>query len=309
MIPDTTRCTTACRVTQTVDKNTKSRDLTTQTGYQFSLRITDDRRGTVILTLREPGSKTAPKIIQRLDNWGWSDFTEAQFLPCGTRHIIWNTFVIWVWHLPQEPSESIECTLLTMTTYAKLSGNLMARRNCRFHSNLTLCDHGNSAIYSLRDFPDEFEQFDFTIETLTNPEHVRLASNNVYFLLAIYNGAKTNPRHQKEILTYVAKYVNSFPDIDSPASKIIDRSTIEEGFWTEEDTNSWDGYDFFLRDLLRTEPPGWHRVPLPVWQPSIARGKISNPIKGYMDKAKLEPKMMDLAILLIDFCLRTAKSQ
>ncbi|KAF9947300.1 hypothetical protein BGZ72_010659 [Mortierella alpina] len=306
---DTTRCTSACLRPHILPEERKPQELVSVSGYRYSIRLTPGRAGGMTLTLQGPDEKEAPKLIQYLRAWGrWTDFEDAYFLPCKTRFLAWSTRMIWVWRLPPDPSNDLRCELLAMrsvTAWKEKDTDL----DWQYQRDVVLCEHGNSVRYYIDpNFgEDKHRYFEFQTQHLMNPEHIRDAVVNVHYLAGLYGESKENPRHQQEILRYMAKYTGCHPDIYNSTYTVFDEILQNASdSWT-----SWIGFDIFLRDLLRTEIGGDKtddENTLP-WYPSVSSGKNLNPIMRVLNKAKLEPKLLDLAVILMDYCLRMAKRE
>ena len=215
--------------------------------------------------------------------------------------------MICVWRLPPDPSKDLKCELLAMRSIS-IWKEKDTDLDWQFQGDVVLCDHGNSVRYYIDSVfgEDKHRYFQFQTQTLMNPEHIRDAIVNIPYLVARYGDSKDNPRHQQEILRYMAKYTRCYTDVYNTTYTVLDE--ILQCCSTE----AWglENGDIFLRHLLRVEIEGVddEENTLP-WYPCLSKEKDLNLLKRVLDKAKLEPRLLDLAVILMDYCLRMAKRE
>ncbi|ORY99578.1 hypothetical protein BCR41DRAFT_215544 [Lobosporangium transversale] len=249
-------------------------------------------RETIILST--PGDDGAPEVIHQANHYGVTESTfKAFFLPCNTRYIVVGEHYIQIWKLP-DANRSV-CELLAMRSIPYGSQqNFEGWLPCQ---PISTCRHRNTIhIGNPEEWmtsPSIAGAFDYSPETLTGQENLEACIQSIPYLIQIY-GASDDQSHQREILSFVLKHINGFPDPHNYTECVI-RSIID-AFDVKE-------CEQFLKELLLFNKDG------PTWIPRRRLGENVNLISFIIKKAEGHPKLASTARIVIDYCCWMAKSQ
>ncbi|KAG0371794.1 hypothetical protein BGX24_001164, partial [Mortierella sp. AD032] len=100
---------------------------------------------------------------------------------------------------------------------------------------------------------------------------------------------------RNEVLRYIGRHINSYPNPDDPTESVLAKICID---WRPE---VYDSFKEFVVELL-SSPHG-------SWAPRNDFDKRSNPLCILLDKTTKQPKAIGLAKVIIDYCIQQAKTE
>ncbi|KAI8605359.1 hypothetical protein EDD21DRAFT_432107 [Dissophora ornata] len=261
-------------------------------------RPTNNTTTAVVITMTDPTSPSSPtqeRMIQSTIHFcSYIGQRAAFFLPGNTRYIILGDYYIQIWKLPTDAV----CELLAMKS-------IIVERDDKFERDddlpyVLVCCHGNTAYFKKhsRTYSKNrlaYTWFDFSEVMLLNSEHADACINSIPFIIGLYR--EVNEDYRKALLQYAVKHINSYPDPHDESRNVISRI-----LWSKK-AEAFAGYSIFLRDLLA------YSDPKPTWFPKAPFKKETNPLSCLLDIARIHPKFLATATVLVDYCARMAKSE
>lgn len=117
--------------------------------------------------------------------------------------------------------------------------------------------------------------------------------DGVITLIDIFRG--TTGACRNEVLRYIGRHINSYPNPDDPTESVLAKISID---WRPE---VYDSFKEFVVELLAS-PHG-------SWAPRNDFDKRSNPLCILLDKTTTQPRAIGLAKVIIDYCIQQAKAE
>ncbi|KAG0271838.1 hypothetical protein BGZ95_000286 [Linnemannia exigua] len=117
--------------------------------------------------------------------------------------------------------------------------------------------------------------------------------DGVITLIDIFRG--TTGATRNEVLRYISRHINSYPNPDDPTESVLAKICID---WRPE---VYDSFKEFVVELL-SSPHG-------SWAPRNDFDKRSNPLCILLDKTTTQPRAIGLAKVIIDYCIQQAKTE
>ncbi|KAG0284580.1 hypothetical protein BGZ98_005869, partial [Dissophora globulifera] len=251
--------------------------------FPYKNDLTEDKA--VLLTVSDSGRK---RIVQKISHFHMQgNQHNAYFLPCKTRYVVEGRYYFQVWKLPTD-FDDLYCELLLMkslsfddfTEYYPWYADV---------GSMKVCTHGKT-IYT------DDSAIELTDEALLSREHAKICLNSIPIICSLYHVIKDS-HHRRALLQYVLKFINSYPDPETPAYNVISR-IIEYRMMKD---NA--GYDHFLKNLIAFNEPNL------TWHPRARYSKGTNPIMPLLVTGKKYSKDISVAKNLVDYCARMAKSE
>ncbi|KAG0075974.1 hypothetical protein BGZ90_009281 [Linnemannia elongata] len=100
---------------------------------------------------------------------------------------------------------------------------------------------------------------------------------------------------RNEVLRYIGRHINSYPNPDDPTESVLAKICID---WR---LKLYDSFKEFVIELLAS--------PYGSWAPRNDFDKRSNPLCILLDKTITQPRAIGLAKVIIDYCIRQAKTE
>ncbi|KAF9908508.1 hypothetical protein EC991_009772 [Linnemannia zychae] len=117
--------------------------------------------------------------------------------------------------------------------------------------------------------------------------------DGVITLIDIFRG--TTGACRGEVLRYVGRHINSYPNPSDPTESVLAKICAE---WRPE---LYDSFKEFVVELLSS--------PYGSWAPRNDFDKRSNPLCILLDKTTTQPRAIGLAKVIIDYCIQQAKTE
>ncbi|KAG0209287.1 hypothetical protein BGX33_005713 [Mortierella sp. NVP41] len=259
-------------------------DYTSPTGLQFKAEICqaavataygkDRGLTTVVVTVTDRNgmlSVQKPAIPVR----GYDmRHINAVFLDSCSRLVIRSHQFLMIWELPT----NLEGDLTLLLAY----------KADRIHWRI--CRH--QQVYA-QDYMAEEMVWCMPVERPFSRRNSTRFLDGVVTLIDIFRG--TTDACRNEVLRYIGKHINSYPNPDDPTESVLAKICIE---WRPE---VYDAFKEFVVELL-SSPHG-------SWAPRNDFDKRSNPLCILLEKTKTQPKAIGLAKVIIDYCIQQAKTE
>ncbi|KAF9133430.1 hypothetical protein BGW39_009741 [Mortierella sp. 14UC] len=117
--------------------------------------------------------------------------------------------------------------------------------------------------------------------------------DGVITLIDIFH--ETTGACRNEVLRYIGRHINSYPNPDNPIESVLAKICLE---WRPE---VYESFKEFVIELL-SSPHG-------SWAPRNDFDKRSNPLCILLDKTTKQPRAIGLAKVIIDYCIQQAKTE
>ncbi|KAG0355117.1 hypothetical protein BG005_005943 [Podila minutissima] len=215
-------------------------------------------------------------------------FREVFFLPCRTRYVIYGEYYVQVWSLPATRTGA--CELLLIKGVYDANG-----KNLCFLDELSFCGHGR--VFCSRTLGSPIDRERDTVilqpQNQITPRYGDWCLDSVHIAVVIYNDA--NESHRKELLKYLSRFINYFPDLESFEKSVLGQIALKD---------RPDDSSLIFKDLLHICAPS----PLH-WIPRVHSNPETNPIAIMLDRAQIHPRHLVSAATLIEYCLHQAKQR
>ncbi|KAG0004242.1 hypothetical protein BGZ65_000723 [Modicella reniformis] len=219
---------------------------------------------------------------------------EYKFYVDRTNHllIVCCTQCIMVWKLPSTLKG--KATLqLTWGTEECVQTDIESNGDRR-EVELAVCDHGQpyAGIWEKSDF---IHTWNLRRDDLLGSEIYRFISG-LFILITMFESGDTG--FQQGVLQYVGRYVNRTVEYDDEPMTVL--TIICKGVTQM----NYELYNRFLKTLLHKDHVRWVR-----WVPKPGLSRELNPISILLQTTKAVPRAINLAWIVIDYCIRMAKDE
>ncbi|KAI1321080.1 hypothetical protein EDD11_008661 [Mortierella claussenii] len=247
-----------------------------------------------------------PWNLMDVDEENALDFIQASFLANWAQFIIVTAKGFQVWSLPDQASGN-RCELSLSWLQPRAGGVQGNEAHPQFAEQILetrVCIHGESIRpmwFDDKDFQNQTTCIRIPKSNWSTRAETMYCINSVPMLLSCYNDASVTA--QDAIIRHIIKYINQDPPEGTTNGSIMSRIA-----WT----SRWDGSSKVLSALFNSTDGKW--VPR---RTSTYNGRTGdsqswypiNPIFLLVKNAKKEPRSLPLAIQMVDYCIREAKSQ
>ncbi|KAG0032792.1 hypothetical protein BGZ82_006386, partial [Podila clonocystis] len=213
-------------------------------------------------------------------------FREVFFLPCRTRYMIYGEYYIQVWSLPTTRTGA--CELLLIKGVYDADGKSLC-----FLDEISICSHGRVLCSRTLGSPIDRERDTVILQPQNQitPRYGDWCLDSVHVAVVIYNDA--NESHRKELLRYLSRYINYFPDLENFEKSVLGQIALKD----RPDESS-----LIFKDLL------YNCASSPLhWIPRCHDNPETNPIVIMLERAQVHPRHLVSAATLIEYCLHQAK--